>query len=477
MDQTARIGLSLIAPEQALKHVTHNQALVTLDALVQLAVKDRDLTAPPGSPAEGEAWIVGASASGAWAGEDHHVAAWQNGGWAFYTPNEGWLAWVEDEDALVGWDGTQWVVAGGTVNPTPLVGVNATADTTNRLSVRSNAVLFDAVDAAESGSGDCQIKVNKETAGDTATHLFQTGFSGRAEMGLAGDDDFHFKVSPDGSAWYEAMVVDKDSGAVSFPSGPLREVLTAGRTYYVDPTDGDDANDGLSAGAGGAFATVGKALGVAAGLDFSGFAVTVQLADDTYAENVTVPVTVGQADVGKLIIEGNTTTPSNVLFDLSSGTGFYLGMGARATIRGLKVENSGGRAIYAALAGAYARLSDIEFGACSSAQVVAEAGGHVEFVGDCTVSGDAPNFLYCLTSGRVEGFGHTITVSGTPDFSGAFADANQLGSIRTTLTFSGAATGQRYSATLNGIVQTFGGGASYFPGDSAGSTATGGQYA
>jgi hypothetical protein len=48
--------------------------------------------------------------------------------------------------------------------------------------------------------------------------LFQTAFSGRAEYGLAGDDDFHVKVSPDGSTWHEAMIVDKDTGAVSFPN-------------------------------------------------------------------------------------------------------------------------------------------------------------------------------------------------------------------------------------------------------------------
>ncbi|MEX1180677.1 MAG: DUF2793 domain-containing protein, partial [Cucumibacter sp.] len=249
MDQSARIGLPFIQPEQALKHITHNEALLRLDALVQLAVKDRDLTAPPGSPAEGDCYIVGAGATGAWSGEDGAIAAYQASGWNFFPPNEGWLAWVEDEDSLVGWDGAGWIAAsGGSVNPAALVGVNATADTTNRLSVRSNAILFDAIDAVESGDGDVRVKVNKETAGDTASYLFQTGFSGRAEVGLTGDDDFHFKVSPDGAAWLDGIVIDKDTGVVTFPNTSLSgggDVTAAANLTDNYPVVGDGGVKGV----------------------------------------------------------------------------------------------------------------------------------------------------------------------------------------------------------------------------------------
>lgn len=99
------------------------------------------------------------------------------------------------------------------INPASLVGVNATADTTNRLSVASPASLFN-----HEGAGH-QVKVNKNAAANTASFLFQTGFSGRAEIGTTGDDDFHFKVSPDGTAWKEGIKIDKSTGAVTFPSG------------------------------------------------------------------------------------------------------------------------------------------------------------------------------------------------------------------------------------------------------------------
>ncbi len=94
------------------------------------------------------------------------------------------------------------------------IGINATGDTTNRLSLKSPASLFDNV-----GNGH-QPTINKRASGDTASVLYQTNYSGRAEMGLAGDDDFHFKVSPDGTTWHDAIIIDKDTGEVSFPSNP-----------------------------------------------------------------------------------------------------------------------------------------------------------------------------------------------------------------------------------------------------------------
>jgi hypothetical protein len=212
LDQTPNLLLPYIMAAQAQKHVTHNEALRRLDAIVHLAVADRDLASPPVSPVEGRRYIVAPGASGAWAGQTNTIAAFQDGAWAFYAPLEGWLVWIADEDVLLSWTGTAWSPAsGGSVNPAPLVGVNATADTTNKLSVASSAVLFN-----HAGSGT-QVKLNKAASTDTASFLFQDGFSGRAEIGLTGDDSFHFKVSPDGSAWKDALIIDKTSGAVSLP--------------------------------------------------------------------------------------------------------------------------------------------------------------------------------------------------------------------------------------------------------------------
>ncbi len=101
MDDTPNLALPYLAPSQAQKHVTHNEALRRLDAVVQLSVKDRDRTAPPTAPGEGERHIVAAAATGAWAGRDGAIAMWRDGAWGFAVPGVGWLAWVEAEGTLV----------------------------------------------------------------------------------------------------------------------------------------------------------------------------------------------------------------------------------------------------------------------------------------------------------------------------------------------------------------------------------------
>ena len=111
MDTTPNLNLPYIAAAQAQKHVTHNEAIRALDAVVQLSVLDRSLTSAPGTPAEGDRYIVAAGATGAWSGHDLEIAAWQDGAWAFYAPVEGWLAWVMDEAALLAFDGADWVNA------------------------------------------------------------------------------------------------------------------------------------------------------------------------------------------------------------------------------------------------------------------------------------------------------------------------------------------------------------------------------
>jgi hypothetical protein len=111
------IGLPYIDVGQAQKEVTHNEALAALDVLVQGAVINATTTAPPGSPTDGQAWIVAASATGAWAGKDKQIAAWF-GGWRFYPPKEGWRVWDQAADVIRTFDGTNWRVAPAVQTPT-----------------------------------------------------------------------------------------------------------------------------------------------------------------------------------------------------------------------------------------------------------------------------------------------------------------------------------------------------------------------
>lgn len=215
MDSSPNLNLPYLMAAQAQKHVTHNEAIRDLDALVHLSVLDRDLTAPPSDPSNGDRYLVAVGATGDWLGKDEDIAAFQDGAWVFHTPQEGWVCWVADEQVLKFYDGLVWSdVSAAMQQSFDMLGVNATADTTNRLAVKSAAILFDHV-----GNG-VQTKLNKNLAADTASLLMQTGLSGRAELGLAGDDDFHVKVSPDGSVWHESLVVQGASGIVSSPKIP-----------------------------------------------------------------------------------------------------------------------------------------------------------------------------------------------------------------------------------------------------------------
>jgi hypothetical protein len=108
-DTTPNLILPYILAAQAQKHVTHNEAIKLLDAMVQLAVLDRNLTAPPASPVDGDRHIVAAGATGLWAGWDLNIATWIDGSWLRLVPREGWVAWVASEGLFRVWSGTAWV--------------------------------------------------------------------------------------------------------------------------------------------------------------------------------------------------------------------------------------------------------------------------------------------------------------------------------------------------------------------------------
>jgi len=109
---TTHLKLPEIAASQSQKHVTHNEALFFLDSLVQLSVIDKDLTTPPASPSTGDRYIVASGATGDWTGKGNSVATYDGSGWVFMTPNDGWFAWVDDENVLYVFDGGWSTLAG-----------------------------------------------------------------------------------------------------------------------------------------------------------------------------------------------------------------------------------------------------------------------------------------------------------------------------------------------------------------------------
>ena len=139
MDNTTLLSLPLLANKQALQTTFHDEALKALDALVMLSVIDRDLSSPPVSPGEGDRYIVKAPGSGDDAWDDDNVVVFVDGHWKAHAPQPGWTCYVQDEAALIAWDGTAWqpaldVLGGGAANNLALLGVGTTADAANPVS-------------------------------------------------------------------------------------------------------------------------------------------------------------------------------------------------------------------------------------------------------------------------------------------------------------------------------------------------------
>ena len=110
MSQSSRLGLPYLAAAQAQKHVTVNESLLRLDALVQLSVKSAATAAQPLSPVDGDLYILPTGKTGAaWGGfADGALAYWRDGVWEELTPSHGWRAYVEDEDALYARTASTW---------------------------------------------------------------------------------------------------------------------------------------------------------------------------------------------------------------------------------------------------------------------------------------------------------------------------------------------------------------------------------
>ncbi len=87
-----------------------NENFLTIGALMQLGIKDRDLTSAPITPADGDAYIPATGATGVWATKAGQIAVYRalTAAWQFYVPQNGWLVVVLDESKLIARIGGAW---------------------------------------------------------------------------------------------------------------------------------------------------------------------------------------------------------------------------------------------------------------------------------------------------------------------------------------------------------------------------------
>jgi hypothetical protein len=258
--------------------------------------------------------------------------------------------------------------------------------------------------------------------------------------------------------------------------GLPRIVLGAAITFYVDGAAGNDSNNGLTAAT--AWKTFAHAMAVISGrIDFGNQTVTLQIADGTYTEQINIlPWTGG----GALVIQGNTTTPTNVIVSCSglgvndasvvakSGT-----LPGVCTIKAFQIKAAGSFAHGLALYSPGVMLLDsVDFNTATGAQFIAQSGLITNtLVGGTsktfTISGGAAANAAAGGGARVSIFGAiNIAISNTPAFSTGFAWAIDSGNVTYGygVTFSGTgATGPKFNCQ-RGTVDTGTGNPNYLPG-------------
>jgi hypothetical protein len=155
MTATPRLALTLMDTSQGSKEVTYNAQLYVEEMIVQSVITDKDSSAPPGSPVDGSVYIVAATGSGAWTGKTTYLAQWIDdvGAWAFYTPFEGLLVYVADEDKRYSFNGTTWEAALG------------------RLLTGTAAAINPASIAAGGSASVTTVTVTGAAVGDTVEHV------------------------------------------------------------------------------------------------------------------------------------------------------------------------------------------------------------------------------------------------------------------------------------------------------------------
>ena len=197
-------------PLQAQKHITHNESIKRIDTLTQLSVLSKSINSTPVSPQVNDQYIIGTSPTDEWTGRANEITVYTDAGWEFITPKMGWLVWIIDEQNFSVYLNDIWEpINTPELHDTTFLGINANADTENRFLLNAPNSLFN-----HEGAGH-RLKVNKNTHSDTASLLFQTGYTGHAELGLTGTNHFNLKVSPDGQNWHNTLNIDNQTGNLS----------------------------------------------------------------------------------------------------------------------------------------------------------------------------------------------------------------------------------------------------------------------
>ncbi|AZO77703.1 MULTISPECIES: hypothetical protein [unclassified Bosea (in: a-proteobacteria)] len=275
------------------------------------------------------------------------------------------------------------------------------------------------------------------------------------------------------------LLVDTGSAYELFgAAGTSRTLLQANLTLYVSTSGSDVANDGLDPGS--PFATLQKAWDtIVNGYDLNGFLAAVEIADGTFTAgfSATSAPLGATGGTGAVTFKSTSGVAANVIIAVPSGNAFRAQGGAQFTLQNITVQAPGASSsCLVATSGGLIAFTGLRFGTASLAHLNAANGGFIQATGSYAIVGGA-QFHAVGSSGSIVSVGNvTVTLTGTPAFSAAFAYTQQgrvefIGTL-----YGGGATGSRYNASENGVISTNGAGISALPGNAVGTLSSGGQY-
>lgn len=409
---------------------------------------------------------------------------------------------VENGGTVVTGQGTQWI---SSIRANDIFGTHK-GDGVRILSVESNTSLT----LAYPWTGETQATAPYEvqfTPYDTGYYpavrqLLQTMASGNLESfaALVGEpnrvpiftgagtmdliDPSNFGIQdPNNNLSNIANFTGSENQFITFNNSgtPVLEVrrkrLSSNTTINVSTT-GDDSTGNLTT----PFKTINGALKyIYSFLDLNGFNITIQLADGTYAENITIngnPVGYGkETTTYPISINGNVTTPANVKIGSGTGTTLQALNGGVVSIGGVRYvasdyannSNGTGSKIYV--------TGKVELETQTGDHFATGGFGGIYLYADYTILGGALNHIHASEGGGIYyGGTRTVTLTGTPNFTGQFAGCAFGSLFAMNTTFTGSATGRRFLCHYNGQIRTETNNRFLFPGDVAGIVQSGGMY-
>jgi hypothetical protein len=355
----------------------------------------------------------------------------------------------------------QVVISGTNITTKTLRGIVLDDNASGALSMLSQTAggSADALTATYTGAtlaDGLQVNLRAISANATAAPTF--AFSGGAAVAIKKYGNVSVDVGQWGPNWELELRYVAAGPRWELVNATGRTALGTARTYYVDTALGNDANTGLAAGSGSAFKTLQKAVDTVCDTIIASAQITIQLADGTYNENITLKrhFCGGIAGQSSVKVIGNAANNTGVVLNSTSGdTISGVAVDTPFWFKNIKITSAAGIGVLADF-GSVIYLDNVNFGACASHHVLSEWGSKVEFINNgYTISGGAVTHCYATRGSMIlmQG-GKTVTISGGPTFSAYFvyAGAGCIVDISATTTYSGATNGTQAQSDSGGRV-------------------------